>query len=225
MGTNNWKLLLCALAVCSAALCNVSANMVELVNVIPNITLDIRYATENNFTHKVVYPSARCFLQEEAANDLAKVQEELSKEGLGLKVFDGYRPLSVQRIFWSICSDERYVANPEKGSKHNRGTAVDLTLIDLKTGQELVMPSGYDDFSDKAGRNYDAMSEEAAKNCRKLEDIMVKHNFIALPSEWWHFDYKGWEQHAVADVSFDEIDKANQVTDSQDDQVVPAPAA
>jgi len=213
---------------------SLSAGLVELIKVIPSIRLDIRYATTNNFTNKVVYPSARCFLQEEAANALAEVQKELSAQGLGLKVFDGYRPLAIQRIFWNICSDERYVANPAKGSKHNRGSAVDLTLIDLKTGNELVMPSGYDDMSEKAHRNYDAMTDEAKKNCKLLEDSMIKHGFIALPTEWWHFDYKTWKNNPILDISFEEIDMQQQaqikvvaLNDHENKQIemIPVPAA
>ncbi len=182
-----------------------SAGLVELTTIVPHIKLDIRYATTNNFTGKVVYPSARCFLQEPAAKSLAAVQIELKKQGLGIKVFDGYRPLSVQKIFWNICPDTRYVANPAKGSKHNRGTAIDLTIIDLKTGQEVAMPSGYDDFTEKAHRKYEAMAPEAAKNCKLLEDIMVKHGFIPIVTEWWHYDWNDWKQFAILDVAFDDL--------------------
>jgi len=193
------------------------AKLVEVVKVNHNIHLDIRYATKNNFAGKVVYPSAKCYLQDEAAKALAEVEGELEKLGFGLKVFDGYRPLSVQKVFWNIVADkfpnpaerENYVADPAKGSKHNRGTAVDLTLIDLKTGKELEMPSGYDDFSDKAHRTYDKMtSRKAKKNCKLLELVMEKHGFIGLPTEWWHFDFKGWEKYPISDVTFDELAKA-----------------
>ncbi len=188
------------------------AEFVELIKITPTIQFDVRYATTNNFTGKKVYPSARCFLQEPAALALDQVQQEFEKLGLGLKVFDAYRPLSVQKIFWAICPNENYVADPAKGSRHNRGCAVDLTLIDLKTGKELVMPSAFDEFSDKAGRNYDKMEPDACKNCKLLESIMKKHGFEGLPSEWWHFDFVGanpkeevWKAFPISDVDIEKI--------------------
>ena len=177
----------------------VGLKLVEIVKINSKIKLDIKYSTTNNFTGKTVYSSNRCFLIKEVAIALNKVEKDLEKQGLGLKVWDGYRPLSVQKIFWSICPNENYVANPAKGSNHNRGTAVDLTLVDLKTGKELVMPSMFDDFSSKASRNYSKMSAVVSKNCRVLESLMVKHGFHAPYSEWWHFDYKNWKNYPVLD--------------------------
>ena len=185
---------------------SLNANLVEIKKINPTIKLDIRYATTNNFTGKIIYPSARCFLEEEIAKALDAVQKELNSMGYGLKIFDGYRPLSVQKIFWKIYPDEKYVANPAKGSKHNRGTAVDLTLIDIKSGKELKMPSEFDEFSSHANRNYAKMNDKAAKhNCKLLESIMEKHGFIGLTSEWWHFDYKNWKKYPIQDVSFAEL--------------------
>ncbi len=184
------------------------ADLIEVVKVNSHIRLDIRYATKNNFTGTIVYPSAKCFLQKEAAIALGKVQAELEHLGFGVKIFDGYRPLSVQKTFWDVVSDkfpdpaerEKYVANPEKGSKHNRGAAVDLTLIGLKTGDELEMPSDFDDFSEKAHRDYDKMtSKKVKKNCKLLELVMEKHGFKGCSSEWWHFDFKGWEKYPISD--------------------------
>ncbi|MFH1254060.1 MAG: D-alanyl-D-alanine dipeptidase [bacterium] len=184
------------------------ANLIEIKKINPTIKLDIRYATANNFTGKVIYPSAQCFLEKEAALALDAVQKELNAKGYGLKIFDGYRPLSVQKIFWEIYPDEKYVANPAKGSKHNRGTAVDLTLIDIKSGKELKMPSEFDEFSSRANRNYPKMDNATAKhNCKLLESIMEKHGFIGLTSEWWHFDYKNWKKYPIQDISFTELEK------------------
>jgi D-alanyl-D-alanine dipeptidase len=177
---------------------------IELNKMNPNIMLDIRYATTNNFTGKVVYPEARAFLVKEAALSLDSVQKELETMGFGLKIFDGYRPLSVQKIFWEIMPDERYVADPKKGSRHNRGMAVDLTLVD-KDGKELPMPTEYDDFSEKAHRDYMNLTDEQIKNRKILEDVMTKYGFTGLPTEWWHFDYKGWESYDVMDVEFKDI--------------------
>jgi len=177
---------------------------IELNKMNPNIVLDIRYATTNNFTSKVVYPEARAFLISDAAYSLDSVQKELETMGLGLKIFDGYRPLSVQKIFWEIMPDERYVADPKKGSRHNRGMAVDLTLVD-KDGKELSMPTEYDDFTEKAHRDYMNLTEEQIKNRKILEDVMTKYGFTGLPTEWWHFDYRGWEKHEVLDIDLKDI--------------------
>ncbi|MDX2149451.1 MAG: D-alanyl-D-alanine dipeptidase [Bryobacteraceae bacterium] len=172
----------------------------ELVEV-RSIPLDIRYATANNFTGKRVYDEARCFLRPEVAAKLALVQEDLQREGLSLKLYDCYRPLSIQRKFWELMPDERYVANPAKGSRHNRGAALDLTLTDAE-GRELAMPSGYDDFSEKAHRDYRDAPAEALRNRERLERAMTRHGFVGLPTEWWHFDFAGWEKYPLLDVSF-----------------------
>lgn len=187
------------------------ADLVELVKINPTIKLDIRYATDNNFAHKQVYPVAKCYAQDVVATELDAIQKELAPLGLGLKIFDGYRPFPIQEIFWKICPNSDYVAKPDwehqKGSKHNRGTAVDLTLIDLKTGKELAMPSEFDDLTKHAHRAYEIMSPEAAKNCHQLEDLMVKHGFEPLKTEWWHFDYKDWKNYPLMKITFDELEK------------------
>jgi len=180
-------------------------DLVEVIKVNPRIKLDIRYATENNFTKKIVYSSARCFLRKATMDKLSKVQEELELQGLGLKVFDGYRPRSVQYKFWELCPNRLYVADPKKGSIHNRGTAVDLTLINLKTGVEFEMPSAFDDFSERAHREYEKMTPVVAKNCKLLEDVMVKHGFTPKPWEWWHFDDADWQKYDLLDVPFEAI--------------------
>lgn len=193
---------------------NVHAKLIELVQINPHFKTNVYYATENNFTHKKVYPSARCFLQEPAARALDKVEQELETQHVGLVIFDAYRPLSVQKIFWEIFPDENYVANPAKGSRHNRGCAVDVSLIDLKTGTELTMPSAFDDFSKKSQRNYEKMEPLAHKHCKLLEEVMEKHGFKGLPSEWWHFDFVGinvkpgqevWKQFPITDIDIEHI--------------------
>lgn len=184
-------------------------DLVELNGVIPDLLLDIRYATTNNFTGKIVYPSARCFLVRDAALALKEVQADLRGKGFRLKVFDGYRPLSVQRIFWSILPDPRYVADPSQGSRHNRGYAVDLTLTDLQ-GRAVAMPSEYDDFGKRADPAYMDLPQEAIRNREVLREAMEKQGFKRFATEWWHFDYRGWEDKPVLDISLD--------------QIVPAPA-
>jgi D-alanyl-D-alanine dipeptidase len=181
----------------------------DLVNVWKldtTITLDIRYATTNNFTGKQVYDEAKFFLRNEPAMKILEVQKELKALGLGLKIFDGYRPLSVQKKFWQIMPDERYVADPKKGSRHNRGAAVDLTLVD-KNGNEIPMPTPYDDFTEKASRDYMDLSPQIIINRKFLEDLLAKYGFIGLPTGWWHFDYNGWEKYDVLDVEFKTLEK------------------
>ena len=177
---------------------------IELNTVIPDVLLDIRYATTNNFTSKVVYPSARCFLAEPAALALGKVQAELRTQGYRLVVFDGYRPLHVQKAFWKILPDPRYVGDPAKGSKHNRGYAVDVTLAD-SNGTPVEMPTEFDDFSEKAATNYPHVTPTAARHRRILHETMARHGFSSFASEWWHFDYQGWETQPNRDISFDAI--------------------
>lgn len=180
------------------------ARLIDIRTVNPKIAIDIRYATTNNFLKKQLYPVARCVLRGAAAKRLSQVQDDLAKKGLGLKVYDCYRPLSVQKQMWQIMPDSRYVANPAKGSRHNRGAAVDITLVDSK-GKELEMPTGFDDFTERASRSYSGASTQAKKNRQLLEDAMKKYGFIPLATEWWHFDAPGWDKFAVLDVSFGEI--------------------
>ncbi|MEW6272053.1 MAG: M15 family metallopeptidase, partial [Thermodesulfobacteriota bacterium] len=177
-----------------------------LAQVEPSILIDIRYATTDNFTGVAVYPVARCLLRPDVAERLARVQRELETRGLGLKVWDCYRPISVQQRLCALVPDSRYVlepvlrdGQPVEGSKHNRGAAVDLTMVDA-SGRELVMPTGYDDFSERAHRNYMGGDPQAVRNMRILEVAMVREGFEPLPTEWWHFDGPGWEKYPLSDV-------------------------
>lgn len=182
------------------------AHLIELIDLDPTIKLDIRYATENNFVGKKVYPEARAFLQRPAARAVAKVHKALRKRGLGLMIFDGYRPWSITKLFWEVTPDEKriFVANPAKGSKHNRGCAVDLSIFDLKTGKPIEMPSEYDEFTERASPNYAGGTAEQRANRDMLQKVMEDVGFMVNPNEWWHFDYKDWEKYAIYDISFDE---------------------
>ncbi len=178
---------------------------------VPGIVLDLRYATKNNFMKRNMYPkkTRHSFLRLKAAKALAQVQEELHDMGYGLKVFDAYRPYSVTEKFWELVHDDRYVADPSKGSGHNRGIAVDLTIIDLKTKKELKMPTGFDNFSDTAHQDFMALPDEVLKNRKLLKTVMEKHGFIALSTEWWHFSLPDAEKFEVLDLSFSDLENAN----------------
>jgi D-alanyl-D-alanine dipeptidase len=173
-------------------------DFVDIGELDPGIILDIRYATRNNFTGQAVYPAARCLLRRDAALRLLRVQENLAKKGYRLIVFDCYRPLSVQKRFWEILPDERYVADPSKGSRHNRGAAVDVSLAD-SAGRPLPMPTDYDDFSEKAHRDSRDAPPEALANSTILEAAMKEEGFEPFPTEWWHFDAPGWKEYPVSD--------------------------
>ena len=200
--------LLAAVFISCAADKNESARLVDMEQVNPNILLDIRYATPNNFLNEAVYPAARCFVLEPVAIRLDSVQRELEARGLGLKIFDGYRPHSVTRKMWQILPDERYVANPEKGSRHNRGAAVDLTLVD-SSGVELEMPTEFDDFSENASHSYEQLPDHIKANRNLLKEIMIKYGFMPLETEWWHYDLIGYDRYPILDKSFEEIDLEN----------------
>lgn len=182
------------------------AHLVELITLDNTIKLDIRYATDNNFVGKTVYPEARAFLQKPAAKALLSVHRKLKKQGLGLVIFDGYRPWTITKLFWEVTDEDKrkFVADPAKGSKHNRGAAVDLSIYDLKTGQLLEMPSGYDEFTERASPNYTGGTEQQRKNRDLLRKLMEDEGFTVNPNEWWHFDFKNWEDYAIYDISFSE---------------------
>ena len=181
------------------------SQLVDIQSINKNIALDIRYATPNNFLKKKLYPDARCILRYGAAKKLSLVQEDLAKNNkLQLKVYDCYRPLSVQKEMWKLLPDERYVANPAKGSRHNRGAAVDATLIN-SSGKELEMPSAFDAFTPASHRDYSGGSIQSRKNRQILEDAMRKQGFVGLKTEWWHFDAPGWDKYAVMDAPFNKI--------------------
>ena len=180
-------------------------NLVNVATIYPPLLHEIRYATACNFTGQVLYPFPAAFVHRDVAAALLRVQQDLRKEGLCLKIFDGYRPGSIQFKMWELVRDERYVSNPtESKGKHTRGTAVDVTLVD-RMGNELVMPTRYDDFSDKAHRFSSKWTKEERTNSLKLEAVMRKHGFIPFAFEWWHYDYAGWEKYPPLDVSFDSL--------------------
>jgi zinc D-Ala-D-Ala dipeptidase len=186
-------------------------DLVEIVRLDATFRLDIRYAGRNNFLGYAVYPEARAFLQRPAAEALVRVHERLKRQGYGLLIFDAYRPWSVTKLFWDETPAEKrnFVADPKKGSRHNRGCAVDLTLFGLETGEEVAMPSGYDEFSERAYRDYGGGTDESRRLRDLLRHAMETQGFTVNRFEWWHFDYKDWESYPILDLSFSEIGKAH----------------
>ena len=183
------------------------SDLVELIKLDSSLHLDIRYATKNNFIGKPVYQEARAFLQRPAAEAVVKVNTELKKQGYGLLVFDGYRPWSVTKMFWDATAekDKEFVANPKKGSRHNRGCAVDLTLYDLKTGKEITMTGQYDEMSERSLKNYTGGTDSQRRARDLLITTMETNGFTGLKNEWWHFDFNGWEAYKIENIPFSKI--------------------
>ena len=162
-------------------------DFVKVIRCIPDIIIDLRYASENNFTSQQIYDFSDVWLRYGTVKKLMQVQEELKQNGYGLKIWDGFRPPSAQYKLWDICPDPTYVSNPNNGfSSHSRGNTVDITLV-YTDGTELTMPTGFDDFSKLADRDYSDCSKEAADNAMFLEQLMIKHGFKPYSGEWWHF--------------------------------------
>jgi D-alanyl-D-alanine dipeptidase len=168
---------------------------------------DLKYAGTDNFMQRLMYPenTFNTFLRLPAAKALQKVERELNKKGLGLKIFDAYRPYSVTVKFWELVKDERYVAHPAKGSGHNRGIAVDLTIFDLKTKQELDMGTGFDNFSDTAHHSFTQLPKNVLQNRKMLRSVMEKYSFKALETEWWHYYLEKGDKFEVLDISFEDL--------------------
>ncbi len=179
-------------------------DLVEVKQLDQSIIIDLRYATKDNFTKCAVYPeNAEAYLRYPVAQALTQVNQILKQQQLCLKIWDAYRPFEAQEKFWQLVPDERYIAKPVKqdnkivaGSRHCKGTAVDVTLVNLNDNKEVQMPSIFDDFSEKSHRKNYSLNQEAIKNRDFLENIMEKQGFIGWPMEWWHFD---WREEATYD--------------------------
>lgn len=184
-------------------------DLVELIRLDRTIKLDIRYATSNNFLGRPVYKEARAFLQRPAAEALLRANRALRKKGYGVIIHDGYRPWSVTKIFWDATPEDKkqFVADPSEGSRHNRGCAVDLSLFDLKTGKEVVMPSGYDEMTERSHINFVGGTPEATRLRDMLRAAMEAEGFAVYEPEWWHYDYKDWKEYPVLNIAFSEIGK------------------
>jgi zinc D-Ala-D-Ala dipeptidase len=185
---------------------NPEKELVDLERVIPGLKLDIRYATTNNFTGEQIYLTPRAFARKPVADALRKIQAELKQKGLGLLIYDAYRPYQATVKFYEVYRDTTFVASPYKGSRHNRGCAVDLTLIDLKTGIPLKMPTEYDAFVREARADIPLKDKEAERNRELLKEIMHRHGFKVTPSEWWHYDFVGWSRFELMDIPFEKLE-------------------
>ena len=172
--------------------------LIDIRSIAPDILTDMRYATPNNFLKQAVYSKARCLLRGPVARSIQRAQEKLKTQGYGLKLYDCYRPLSVQKAMWKIFPDGRYVANPATGSRHNRGAAVDVTLVDSQ-GRDLEMPSEFDEFSDRAHRNSPTMTDTARKHVQILTTALEAQGLTTIDSEWWHYDESNWRRYGVLD--------------------------
>lgn len=180
----------------------------ELTKLDPTIRLDIRYATTNNFTGRQLYSQPRAFLVAPAAQALLTAHKSAQRKGFGLTIYDAYRPWRVTKALWDATPpgpQRNYVANPKRGSKHNRGCAVDLTLHNLADGAEVIMPSRYDEFTLRAHRNFMDAPADAIKHRSVLERLIEDAGFRGASNEWWHFDFVGWEDYPVIDIPFEQL--------------------
>jgi D-alanyl-D-alanine dipeptidase len=184
-------------------------DLVELNRLDATLRLDIRYATTNNFMGRAMYRQPRAFLQRPAAEAVVRANQSLKAHGYGLLIFDGYRPWSVTKAFWDAATPawraKEFVANPRKGSRHNRGCAVDLTLYDLRTGREVEMPSVYDEFTERASPGYTGGTADQRARRDLLKAHLEAQGFKVYAEEWWHFDFRGWKEYKILDVPFERL--------------------
>jgi zinc D-Ala-D-Ala dipeptidase len=180
------------------------SNLVELYSGKNGLKLDIRYATADNFTGRILYNAPRAFLVGAVAQDLGKAIAFAEQDGFGLTIFDAYRPLSVTKQLWDSTpkAQRNFVANPAKGSRHNRGCSLDIGLHYLGNGQAVIMPSAYDEFSPRAHQDYSGGSSEERQNRDRLRQYMEAAGFMGISNEWWHFDHRDWKKYPLLDVPF-----------------------
>jgi len=183
------------------------ADLVDVGKLDPRIKLDIRYATADNFLGVPVYASARAFLQRPAAEALLRAHRELMKQGYGLLIFDAYRPWYVTKIFWDATPPDKheFVADPAKGSRHNRGCAVDLSIYELQSGREIEMTGVYDEMSERSYPTYTGGTVEQRRHRDLLRSAMEGQGFTVYETEWWHFDFKDWPHYAIGNVAFEKL--------------------
>jgi zinc D-Ala-D-Ala dipeptidase len=184
--------------------------LIDIKKEIPGLVLDLRYSTTNNFMHRRLYPFLQTtYLRLAAVNALKKVVIALNNKNLTIKIFDAYRPYSVTAEMWEVVKDSRYAADPAKGSGHNRGIAVDLTIVNLRTKKELNMGTDFDNFSDTAHQGFKGLPTTILENRLLLKTIMEKYGFVSLDTEWWHFSLPDANNYELLDIPFDALYKIN----------------
>lgn len=190
----------------SSVKANPEKELVNLEKFIPGILLDIRYASKNNFTGEPIYRIARAYARKPVAIALKKAQADFEKLGYRIKIYDGYRPYSATVKFYELMKgDTTYVANPYKGSRHNRGCAIDMTIVDKATGKELQMPSDYDAMQKESWPSTPVADPQIRKNREVLIQVMEKNGFKVYSTEWWHYDFIGWDKFEVMNVDFESL--------------------
>jgi D-alanyl-D-alanine dipeptidase len=188
----------------------VAPDLVPIRSADASIKLDIRYASSNNFMGFPLYAREGAYLERPAAEAVGRASRALHDKGFGLVIHDGYRPWFVTKMFWDATPAEGkiFVADPSQGSRHNRGAAVDLSLYDLATGEEVRMTGGYDEMSARSYPQYVGGTSLQRWKRDLLRQAMEAQGFEVYSAEWWHFDFKGWERYPILDLDFDQIDAA-----------------
>ncbi len=183
--------------------------LIDIKKLIPNIVLDLKYATKNNFTKQKLYKKAHTtYLRHDVAMALLEIQQHLNRQGYGLKIFDAYRPYAVTKLMWNLIPDERYVANPKNGSGHNKGTSIDLTIVKLSNNTELNMGTDFDNFTELAHHSFTSTFDSTIANNRNLLKLtMEKYGFKSLETEWWHYSWVSLEKYDVINISFKILNK------------------
>jgi D-alanyl-D-alanine dipeptidase len=184
-----------------------ASDLVALTAVDPGIRLDIRYAATNNFMGQKIYERVGAFMQRPAAQAIGRIHKSLAAQGFGLMIHDAYRPWYVTKMFWDATppANRIFVADPSQGSRHNRGAAVDLTMVDLRTGAPIVTTGRYDEFSSRSYSNYVGGSDEQRWLREVLRTAMERDGFTVYSQEWWHFDLVGWRDYPIGNQSFQDL--------------------
>ena len=186
---------------------NPEKELVDLEKIIPDMVMDIRYATTNNFMKEKIYTLSKAYARKPVAEALKKAQKEFKNMGLGIIMYDAYRPYKATVKFYELYHDTTYVASPYRGSRHNRGCALDMSIVDLKTKKEVKMPTEFDSFKKEAWPSTPIADPEARKNRELIIKVMKNNGFKVNSSEWWHFDFIGWQKYEVMDIDFEELAK------------------
>ena len=186
---------------------NKKNKLINLKKLISGLIVDLKYATPNNFTKKKLYKKATTtYLRFDAAHALLAIQQSLNSQGFALKIFDAYRPYSVTKLMWDLIHDERYVANPKSGSGHNKGTSVDLTIVETGLKKELDMGTEFDNFTEQAHHSYTPNFDSTIRSNRNLlKSTMEKFGFKSLETEWWHYSWNSSEKFDVIDINFKKL--------------------